>query len=271
MIRTAMKWALSRTLGPKGYARFARAYSRSVPRTRLLIHAEARRSACTLRSLHNKFRGQTCAIMGNGPSLRATDVHLLADVPTFGLNRIYLARTWLGFDPTFLVCVNRLVLEQCADEFTSLSMPRFFSWKGHELFAPDDGNLTYVHSVPGPFFSTDPTRQGVWEGATVTYVALQLAYYFGFSRVVLVGVDHNFVTKGPAHKEVTSEAGDPNHFDPAYFGPGFRWQLPDLETSEIAYRLARSAYESDDRTIIDATVGGSLTVFPKAELSDLFP
>jgi hypothetical protein len=54
------------------------------------------------------------------------------------------------------------------------------------------------------------------------------------------------------------------------FGKGFRWQLPDLETSEIAYGMARSAFEADGRKVVDATVGGKLTVFPKVDYNSLF-
>ena len=85
----------------------------------------------------------------------------------------------------------------------------------------------------------------------MTYVAMQLAYFMGFEEVVLVGVDHSFATKGPAHEVVTSTGADPNHFDPTYFGKGFRWQLPDLETSELAYGLARQVFEADGRRIVD--------------------
>ncbi len=42
----------------------------------------------------------------------------------------------------------------------------------------------------GPKFASD-ARGRLWEGATVTYVALQLAYHMGFEQVILIGVDHN--------------------------------------------------------------------------------
>ena len=117
---------------------------------------------------------------------------------------------------------------------------------------------------------TRDARRHLWPGATVTYVAMQLAYHLGFRQVILVGVDHSFTTQGRPHEAVVSHGDDPNHFSPQYFGKGFRWQLPDLETSEIAYRLARRAFEADGREILDATVGGRLTVFPKVEYLSLF-
>jgi hypothetical protein len=95
---------------------------------------------------------------------------------------------------------------------------------------------------------------------------MQLAYYMGFTDVVLIGVDHRFAVSGPAHKVVESAGPDESHFDPNYFGKGFRWQLPDLETSEIAYSLARTTFEKDGRRIVDATAGGALTIFPKLAL-----
>ena len=67
-----------------------------------------------------------------------------------------------------------------------------------------------------------------------------------------------------------SQGDDPNHFSVAYFGKGFRWQLPDLETSEVAYRMARKAYETDGRKVLDATIGGKLDIFEKVDYESLF-
>lgn len=83
--------------------------------------------------------------------------------------------------------------------------------------------------------------------------------------MVLIGVDHNFSTKGPANQTIISDGADPN-----YFGKGFKWQLPELESSEIGYRTARTAYENSGREIIDATFGGKLQVFTKTNFTSLF-
>jgi predicted acylesterase/phospholipase RssA len=156
----------------------------------------------------------------------------------------------------------------------SLEIPRFFAWHSHHhfsQFSPQKETLpTFLYTTfTGPGFSRD-VRGRVWEGATVTNVALQLAFHMGFQQVILLGVDHNFTTQGPANATVMSTGDDPNHFSPAYFGKGFRWQLPDLETSEIGYRMAKQAYESAGRQVIDATIGGKLTIFPKADYESLF-
>ncbi len=224
-----------------------------------------------LRSFQNRFAGQRCFIIGNGPSLRQTDLSLLKNELTFGLNRIYLAFPELGFTTTYLVSVNELVLEQCAAEMRQLEMPKFLTWRARHWFKEDERAAFVDTDFTGPeTFSADACGR-VFEGFTVTYVALQIAFYMGFQQAILIGVDHNFKTQGPANATVVSQGDDPNHFAANYFGKGFRWQLPDLAGSERAYRLARHAYEQAGRQVLDATVGGKLTVFPKVDYRSLFP
>lgn len=238
------------------------------------LHPWRRESIRRLAALKDKYKGRRAFIIGNGPSLKQTDLTKLKNEFTFGLNRIYLLFPELGFPTTFLVSVNDLVIEQCAREMTVLEIPKFIAWRSHRHFAQlpltNDQLPTFLYTTyTGPKFAKD-VRGRVWEGATVTNVALQLAFHMGFQQVILIGVDHNFASKGEANKTVVSEGDDPNHFSPNYFGKGFRWQLPDLETSEMAYRMARQAYESAGREALDATVGGKLTVFKKVEYESLF-
>lgn len=233
------------------------------------LHPWRRESIARLKQYQNIHRGKRCFIIGNGPSLKQTDLSLLRNEITFGMNRFYLSFPELGFPCSYYVAMNDLVVEQCAEDIRKLDLPRFISWRGRRWLPLDDGTQFIYTTYTGPGFSRDITRR-VWESATVTYVALQLAYYMGFSTVILIGVDHNFVTAGKPNTTVVSQGDDPNHFDPRYFGKGFRWQLPDLETSEVGYRLAREAFEGDHRQVLDATFGGKLKVFPKVTYSTLF-
>jgi hypothetical protein len=228
-----------------------------------------RASIHQLAALKDIHRGQRCFIIGNGPSLKKTDLSLLKGEFTFGMNRFYLLFEELGFHTSYFLSVNSLVIEQCAEDIRGLPMPRFVSWRSHNLIQPAEG-LAFLHTTyTGPRFARD-ARGRLWEGATVTYVALQLAYHMGFEQVILIGVDHSFVTQGKPNTTVVSQGDDPNHFSAGYFGKGFRWQLPDLETSERAYRMARQAYEKAGRQVLDATVDGKLTVFQKCDYSSLF-
>lgn len=243
------------------------------------FHPWRRDSLSQLTALKDVHRGERCFIIGNGPSLKHTDLSCLRHEYTFGMNRIYLLFPELGFTTTYYLSVNNLVIEQCAEDILALPVPKFLSWRARGLINPalvtsggfsTDRRLIFLHTTyTGPKFAQD-ARQRMWEGATVTYITLQLAFHMGFRQVILIGVDHNFKTSGQPNTTVVSQGDDPDHFDSNYFGKGFRWQLPDLETSEQAYRMASLAYHDAGREVIDATVGGKLTVFPKVEYGTLF-
>ena len=233
------------------------------------FHPWRRESMMMLKRYENKYQDERCFIIGNGPSLRNTDLTKLKKEYTFGMNRIYMAFPEMGFPTSFFVSINDLVIQQTATDIQKLKMPRFISWHSHQWLQPSQ-DLSFLYTTyTEPRFSKGATGR-LWEGATVTFIALQLAYYFGFKEVVLIGVDHSFATKGKPNETVVSQGDDLNHFNPAYFGKGFRWQLPDLETSEMAYRMAKAAFEKDGRRVLDATVDGQLTVFPKVEYDQLF-
>jgi glycosyltransferase involved in cell wall biosynthesis len=192
----------------------------------------------------NLHKGKRCFILGNGPSLNDIDLSLLKDEITFGTNRIYLS----GFVPNYYVCVNPLVLKQFEGEIDALDTTKFIS------------GVNLDTSLREPVFSSP--EGPIWEGYTVTYVALQLAYYMGFEEVILIGVDHDFGPgglQGQPNQQVTG--GDTGHFHPDYF-KGAEWNLPDLQMSEFAYSLARQAYEKAGRRVVNASTRTKLRVFP---------
>ncbi|MCD6401094.1 MAG: DUF115 domain-containing protein [Anaerolineales bacterium] len=233
------------------------------------LHPWRRESISRLRVYKNRHQGKRCIIIGNGPSLKKMDLSLLKNEITFGMNRIYLLFPELGFPTTYYVSVNSLVIEQCAQDIRDLPIPQFLSWRSRKLIMPSDNTMFLHTTYTGPKFAKD-IRTRIWEGATVTYVALQLAFYMGFQQVILIGIDHSFTSKGKPNTTIVSQGDDPDHFDSKYFGKGFRWQLPDLDTSEFAYRLAKKTYEENGREVLDATIGGKLEVFPKIDFYSLF-
>ena len=245
-------------------------YNRARHRLAGALSPRLTQSARLLAEMRDRHQGERCFILGNGPSLRYTDLSLLRDEITFGLNRIYLNFDQMGFSTTYYVAVNALVIEQCSKDILALNMPRFVTWRARGRLARDP-KIVFVdtdYTEPATFSQDISGR--VYEGSTVTYVALQVAYHLGFEQVVLVGVDHKFQTSGQPNAIVISEGNDPDHFSADYFGKGFRWQLPDLGASERAYKMAKEAFEADDRSIVDATIGGKLRIFPKVEYSELF-
>ena len=223
-----------------------------------------------LLAFKDKHKGDRCVIIGNGPSLNSMDLSFLRNEITFGLNKIYLGFEKWNFLPTYYVAVNTLVIQQSIKQIKDLPCPKFISNRGLPYLMPQE-DIAFIKTEPKPDadFSVDPTK-GINEGSTVTYVAMQLAYYMGFKTVILIGIDHNFEYQGTPHQEVISNGEDTNHFHPNYFGKGAKWHLPDLKTSEECYKIAYSYYWLDNRKILDATLDGKCKIFPKVDYYKLF-
>ena len=218
--------------------------------------------------LKNKHDGERVFILANGPSLKKVDFSLLKENFSIGLNRIYLLEKEVGFLPDYLVVVNDLVLSQFSDDLNFLETNKFFPFKYKNKFHENRGkNYFFSPSLSINDGFSKNFSDVVYTGGTVTFVALQLAFFLGFKEVILLGLDHDFVEKGiPNKTEIRSQDVDQSHFHPEYFPKGVKWQLPDLVRSEIAYSLAKEFYEKHGRSIVDATEGGKCEIFKKVNL-----
>ena len=230
----------------------------------------------TLKNCHvNKDR---CFVIGNGPSLKKTDLTLLKNDITFGVNAIFL----IGFIPTYYVVADNLVCEDRAEEINQFSGAaiKFFPVARAYCIQRNKDTVFYVEGgeyKKYPGFSKNVSEY-IFPDKTVTYANLQLAYHMGFKKVYLIGMDHDYtfpsrydhekVDKGSA--VITSKSNDPNHFHPDYFGKGFRWRDPEMHLIEAAYRKAKSIFEDEGRIIYNATIGGKLEIFERVEYLSLF-
>lgn len=220
----------------------------------------------TPRNFQNLHRGQRCVIVCNGPGLNDIDLSLLKDEVVFGLNRGYLKED-MPID--YLVSVNGAVLKQFGDEIVDVdTVATFIPADMDELHRPHVYGLRFTPKV---LFQGHADAQ-MYQGHTVTYVALQLAYFMGFEDVAIVGMDHHFprAEGKPTNKAVMSEGPDTDHFDPDYFGEGIVWEYPNLERSEEAYKLANKAFVMDGRRVVNCSTQTKLSskIFPRLTLEE---
>lgn len=224
-----------------------------------------------LASFTDKHRGQAAWIVGNGPSLNKMDLSALQGRVNFCMNRIYLGVEKFGFTPRYYTVEDVFVAEDTPDEINNLPYIKFLP-KDLSYCLADADNVCWVDFIRRykefPLF-TDDALAGIYWGSTVTYLAIQLAWHMGCDPIVLIGVDFDYTVPAYAEgPEITSREADPNHFHPEYFGPGKRWHHPRLDLVELAYQKAREHIESHNRRIINAGVGGKLTVFERMAYQD---
>lgn len=224
---------------------------------------QARASRPRLEAYRNKCEGQKAVILCNGPSLNDVDFDQLADCFCFGLNKINLMFEKTAFRPSCVVAVNHLVIEQNRGFFETTELPVFLDGIAARHIAFQDNHVHLCCYENG--FSKDAARY-VAQGGTVTFVAMQLAYFMGFSQLALVGCDHFFQQSGAPHTTLQAGAHDPNHFDANYFA-NQPWHAPDLEMNERAYGQARDCFEADGRVLVNASTQSALDVLPRRSLA----
>jgi hypothetical protein len=232
-----------------------------------------------LKSLKNRHIGERCVIVANGPSLNKMELSFLKYEICIGLNKIYLGFKKFNFYPRYYVAINHKVIAQAASAIRTLNCVKFISQVASQGYLIENA-LTYLvltrafdldangHQSLG--FCHDIAQCGIYEGWTVTYAALQIAYFLGFTTVVIIGMDHRYQYTGKPNEAQILHGADPNHFSPDYFGGGQTWDNPDLAHSEEAYTIARYEYEKANRHLIDATLQGACTVFEKVDYRKIF-
>ncbi|GGZ15951.1 hypothetical protein GCM10011614_33490 [Novosphingobium colocasiae] len=229
--------------------------------------ADARRNRARLERLRDSCAGECVVVICNGPSLNRVDMNLVKEQKSICMNRSYIMFDSWGFVPTYFTSINHLVLDQFSEDIKGLEMVKFVDFTHRRKLPENDGFLYF--RIPPSFrdsFQPDLTRP-ITSGGTVTYVSLQLAFYMGFAKVIIIGMDHRFSAVGtPNASEIRSAEKDDDHVHPDYFPKGIKWQLPDLYRSELAYREARTMFEKNGRRIIDATIDGACNVFEKMPL-----
>jgi hypothetical protein len=198
---------------------------------------------------------ETCIIVANGPSLNDVPSAFLSMYPTWGVNKIFMLE---NFRPTYYVTVHEN-MAPFAEQINALGAQMFVKDKIAPLFP----GCQPLHSVTRRFFYQRPTSGkvwDVWEGWSVVYVCLQIAFWMGYRTVLLVGLDHDY-SNGSFH---------PDYFAGVDTGKDDR-AIHDQDKLLPAFHMARYEYARDNRHIINLTPGTKEPVFEKGQLEQWYP
>lgn len=214
-------------------------------------------------------RKDTCVIVANGPSLNKSNFSLLERADVI-LSNFAIINKDLHKAATYLTVVNDMVASQGSVPFNQVDAIRVMPfWLANAINAGPD--TAFLPATVIPEFNTELDGVFSWR-STVSFFNMQLAYALGYEKVALIGFDHSY-KQAKTFKEgdaIEQKEEDPNHFDPRYF-QGKTWQAADTGNMEKSYLLARDAFAAGGRTIVNATAGGKLEVFPRMELEDVLP
>ncbi len=209
----------------------------------------------------NIHAGETCVIMGNGPSLSDVPKEWLDKHITFGSNKIY----GLPYKPDYYCIIDEAMLYRCLPRIQDGWRPKRQMFLRAEACI-DDNYPIYPVAITG--FSMDITNFIVM-GGTVTYAMMQLANFMGFDQIYLVGVDHHYPKSMTGVQEpFVAKGKDPDHFvmedGEPYFNPGETYSRPVDTTS--TYKLAKRFFDDAGVKVINYTKGSKLHVFEKRRI-----
>lgn len=229
--------------------------------------AELRKIGITssaIKKFENEFDGKRCFIIATGPSLTMEDLGLLKDEYTIGMNSLCKVFPELGWETTFFGVQDFNVFEALNQEIESLSQTMLLcgsnlktrykipsnayefplDLRNHKLHPADCLNTDF----------SDDCNVRVYDGYTITYSLIQLAVYFGFKEIYLLGCDCGY--SGTKHHFVEHGVVDPN-FSTAQ------------QRLFFSYEYAKKYMDTHDVKIFNATRGGALEIFPRVTLEDV--
>jgi len=153
----------------------------------------------------NKHIGERCFILGNAPSLAKEDLTSLKKENVFIVNRGYLARDLGLQNYTYYVCADENVYNSAHREIQeTVIAPRFYHYKIYKskFYAKEDYiPIKKSHSHKGLINGQFPKNfnEGWGNTRTVAFDASLIAYFMGFSKIYLLGVDLYHPTKDNSH------------------------------------------------------------------------
>lgn len=214
--------------------------------------------------------GKRCFIIGNGPSLRPSDLDTIINEDCFASNQIFRIFDKTNWRPTYYAVQD--IYGNIADVVDSLPCEHVFvgDYYWRTIGTSNPRALCYhaERVVSGDVtFSTDVPAQGVVDSFTVTYALIQFAAYMGYSKMYLLGVDHSYKNTIGIDGRVKKNEDAGNHF---YGDSSSSPVLANLEAMEKAYRAALRQSQLGGFEILNATRGGCLEVFQRVDFDDLF-
>lgn len=166
-----------------------------------------------LLELENKFKGREGYIVATGPSLANRNMDFLENEITLGLNLVPLMFDMWGFLPTFNLVADKFVWPKFKSTFETLlqekPVDKLIIASACDTF-PNESKDERTYLIPKKMpqevikFSENPIINGFYRGKTVTYDAVQFAFFLGFDKVNILGMDfsnnHNWGTNGHCYE-----------------------------------------------------------------------
>jgi hypothetical protein len=249
-------------------------------------------SARVFGRLKHCHAGKRAFVIGNGPSLRMSDLEKLTGEITFASNRIFVCFNETLWRPMYYATGYEKICREFLESVDGTMIKCIFAPEPKALDEKYSGDSREKQQIA---FINQKWRQGdydflhfsylpnfqVFTGGTVTYILMQLAFFMGIRELYLLGVDCNYniseakqrsktvLANGNRYVMYEVEDARDDHFHKDYHAKGELASVPDIQMHLKAYRLAKEVYETHGGRIINLSRGGELDVFERGNFDEV--
>lgn len=236
---------------------------------------EDKKNIVKFKDIHKNKR---CFVIGNGPSLRASDLDRLKNEYTFAVNKIFEIYNQTEWRPTYYSTgdIKGYYSIFCRDK-TDIGCKQKFLCLHHQYVELISDDILIIERTPfkkgsADFkFSVDPAK-GFYLAGSSLFLNLELAVYMGFNEIILLGVDNSYAySEQVVNGNVNNNSS--NHFYPVTNEETKLDHCAEASSGkkrDLAYSVAREFAENNGIKIYNATRGGKLETLERIDFDTLF-
>lgn len=260
-------------------------------RSELQVPLEYRKILQMNEEFHNIHHGEKIFIIGNGPSIKDTDLTKIRNAKKMVVSNFYLHKDYNVIKPdyycfpqfTYTNSLNENFYHEWLCEIGEKSgKPQFFfniSEKGLidqcRYFDNKKVNYMFLENLNADYYDEIDITGKMMGGQSASINCIQLAIYMGFKEIYLVGIEHSeIITRqyNYFYERQQSIMGnkDSGILNNGEVKSGFRVILKVDDRLWKQYESLKMISEVRDVKIYNATKGGILDVFDRTDYDLLF-
>ena len=230
-----------------------------------------------IRSFKDKYDGQRCFIIGNGPSLRPDDLDKLKTEICFATNRIYYIFDRTSWRPDFYVSIDNDVLSKEINILKKQNIDnKFINISSKKYGRKEEDNIHYILIDGKYYLKRADIRQTSFsndvsisfsETCSATCVCIELAVYMGFKEIYLIGMDHKYAQMVTREGKKKNDDSIQTYFEGMKNGD--RIAIAYIDNVTDSYNVCKKGAEALGAHIYNATRGGQLEVFKRVNFDEI--
>ena len=229
-----------------------------------------------LKKFMNKYNGERCFIVGNGPSLSIEDLEKIKDEHCFGFNRIYELFDKTSWRPEFYMVLDNDVMKTVAKNIDQVDARwKLLNIMGKTMGLKSDDNTIFfcsygLYRIKEFCFKKKTISKDVSKyvslNFSVTAAAIETAIFMGFKEIYLIGLDNNFSRWIDENGKIHLSNVDDYKLIKAHDFNYFCYQ----DAVNSCFDCYRKYADKRGIKIYNATRGGNLNSYERINFDDLF-